>query len=219
MRETSSPSPFIRRTSRRRQIDFEIMVHWIEENSRVLDLGCGRGVLLEELQEKKNARVVGVDADPAKVASCIRRGVSVFQGDVSAMLSQFEEDSFDYVVFSRTLEMISEPGAVIHEALRIGRSVLVGTINRGYWKNRFQFLLRGRGVRNDVYPLTWEESPLTNHLSVGELLGFVEDSGLAIKRSVYLRGDWKKHCKVAASWRAGYAIFEITRRAGCSGKV
>jgi len=212
MSSASKPSPFLRRTNKRRQIDFEIMANWIEEGSSVLDLGCGRGVFLKELQAKKKVRAIGVDSDPSKVASCIRRGVNVIQGDASRTLSEFNDDSFDYVIFSRTLEMISEPGAVIRRALRIGRSVLVGTINRGFWNNRLYFLLRGRGARNDVYPLNWEDSPLTNHLSVGELEAFVRRADLRIRRSIYLRGNWKSRCRLASSWRAGYAIFEISKK-------
>jgi len=217
MNPKRAPSPLLNRTGRRRQIDFEIMADWIEPGSRVLDLGCGRGVLLKELLEKKNVRAVGVDSDPSKVASCIKRGVSVIQGDVADVLPEFEEASFDYVVLSRTLEMIDCPGEVILKALRIGSSVLVGTINRGYWRNRLQFLRRGRGVINDVYPLRWEESPLTNHLSVGELHDFVEKCELSVGRWIYLLGDWKRPCRIAPSWRAGYAIFEITKKESVSG--
>tara|TARA_R100000027_G_scaffold22267_1_gene16129 strand:- start:13985 stop:14626 length:642 start_codon:yes stop_codon:yes gene_type:complete len=211
MTERFPKSPFLRRTNKRRQIDFEIMAEWIEENSSVLDLGCGRGVLLRELMDRKKVYGVGVDSNPDKIASCVKRGVNAFQEDVSGALSRFRKSSFDYVVLTRTLELFEEPGEVIAEALTVGRSVLVGAVNRGYWRNRISFLLRGRTTKNAVYPLWWEESPLSNHLSVGELVGFAERNNLKISRSVYLRGDWKTPCSMLPNWLAGYAIFEIQR--------
>ncbi|MBC2603072.1 methionine biosynthesis protein MetW [Puniceicoccus vermicola] len=213
MTERFPKSPFLRRTNKRRQIDFEIMVDWIEEKSRVLDLGCGRGILLRELMDRKEVYGVGVDSNPEKIASCVKRGVNVFQGDVSKAMDRFNPSSFDYVVLTRTLELIEEPGEVIRRALGVGRSVIVGAVNRGYWRNRISFMLRGRTTRNAVYPLWWEDSPLSNHLSVGELYGFAERSGIEVRRVVYLRGDWKTPCNFLPNWLAGYAIFELRNRA------
>ena len=209
MSENSSKSPFLRRTLKRRQIDFEIMVDWVEEDSRVLDLGCGRGILLRELVDRKKVYGVGVDSDLRKIASCVKRGVNAFQEDVSLALRRFKPNSFDYVILSRTLELIDEPGRVIQEALSVGSSVLVGAVNRGYWRNRISFLLHGKTKRNDVYPLWWEESPLSNHLSVGELHAFASRNGIEVRRLVYLKGDWNTVCRTLPNWRAGYAIFEL----------
>lgn len=212
MSEPMPKSPFLKRTYKRRQIDFEIMADWIHEGSRVLDLGCGRGVLLRELADRKNVYGVGVDSDPDKIASCVKRGVNAFQEDVSKALGRFIPHSFDFVVFTRTLELIEGPGQVIQRALEIGDSVVVGAINRGYWQNRINFLLKGRTSRNAVYPLWWEDSPLSNHLSVGDLRQFATRNGIEIRRAVYLRGDWKTRCRVLPNLLAGYAIFELRRR-------
>jgi len=219
MSESQIKSPFLRRTLKRRQIDFEIMTDWIECGSRVLDLGCGRGILLRELMDHKEIYGVGVDASPEKIASCIKRGVNAFQEDVSGALRRFEADSFDYIVLTRTLELISEPQELILRALSVGRSVLVGAINRAYWRNRISFALRGRSVRNDVYPLHWEESPLSNHLSVGELHGFARRNNISIRREIFLRGHWRTPCRWLPEWRAGYVLFELTRSDQSGGAI
>ncbi|MEM0966663.1 MAG: methionine biosynthesis protein MetW [Verrucomicrobiota bacterium] len=210
MSERYPKSPFLQRTNKRRQIDFEILVDWIESGSRVLDLGCGRGILLRELIDRKNVYGIGVDSNPDKIASCIKRGVNAFQGDVKETMDRFEEDSFDYVVLTRTLELVGEPGAVIRKGLTIGRSVIVGAINHGFWKNRISYFLKGRSLKNDVYPFFWEDSPLSNHLSIGELIDFANREKLHVERAVYLRGDWKTRTGFMPNWLAGYGIFEIT---------
>lgn len=211
MSTPGSRSPILARSHKRRQIDLEIMVDWIRPGSRVLDLGCGRGVLLDELRRRKEVYGVGVDLDPEKVGVCIRKGLNIVQGDVAESLARFQPDSFDYVVFSRTLEMIGQPATTLGQALALAPSVLVGAINRGFWKNRWSFLSSGRTARNEVYPFPWEDLPLTNHLSVAEFLTFVRRSGYRLAEAVYLSGDWETRCRRWVSWRAGYAIFHLQR--------
>jgi len=205
-------SPFLRRSHKRRQIDFEIIIDWIQPGSRVLDLGCGRGVLLEELKNQKKAYTIGVDANPSKIASCIRRGVNAYQGDINDFMETFEKNSFDYVIFSRTLEMIHRPGEVICKACEISDEVVVGIINRAYWKNRLHILLHGQTIRNDVYPHKWGNSPLSNHVSIGQFIDFCQANELKINRRIYLQGDWDKPCRKFATWRAGYAIFSLSKK-------
>ena len=103
---------------------------------RVLDLGCGRGILLENLRETKNVNGLGVDFDCDKASACISRGVAVYQGDIRKALSMLPDNSFDWVVFSRMVEELPEPGQVILDALRVGKRVAVSFVNHGYWKNR-----------------------------------------------------------------------------------
>ena len=87
----------------RRQVDFQIIAKWVHDGDRILDLGCGRGILLEYLQQKKSIYGVGVDIDFDKILSCIQRKVNAYQGDVRAILAQFPDGAFDRVIFSRTV--------------------------------------------------------------------------------------------------------------------
>ena len=195
----------------KRSVDLQVITDWVTEGSRVLDLGCGRGVLLQELAQQKHARGIGVDLDVDKIAACVKRGLSAYQGDMMAFMASFDDGHFDHVICSRTLEEVDHPATVITEALRVGRALTVGFANYGYWKNRRDALLRGRKPRNDVYKTTWGESRPANPLTIADFEEFCAAHGYRITRRVHLRGDWKTRVKRWVNLRAGYALYEITR--------
>ena len=141
------PKPHHKRT-----VDMQVIADWIEPGSRVLDLGCGRGVLLEYLVQRKAVEAVGVDTSFSKVTSCIRRGLAAYQGDMEGFLREFPDGFFDHVLCSRTLQELAAPARVINEALRVGRRLAVGFVNHGYWENRVSLALNGRRLVNEVYP-------------------------------------------------------------------
>ena len=119
--------------SNKRTVDLQVITDWVTADSCVLDLGCGRGVLLEELAQHRNARGIGVDLQVDKIAGCVKRGLSAYQGDMMSFMAEFDDGHFDHVICSRTLEEVDHPSAVIDEALRVGRSLTVGFANYGYW--------------------------------------------------------------------------------------
>ena len=194
----------------KRTVDMQIIADWIEPGSQVLDLGCGRGVLLEFLVQSKAVRAVGVDTDFTKVTACIRRGLSAYQGDLEVFLKRFPDRFFDYVLCSRTVQELPHPARVIGEALRVGRKLTVGFVNHGYWKNRVSLALHGRRLVNDVYPSDWAGSRPSNPVTVVEFEHFCEESGVGMDRKVYLRGDWKTRCHFLPNLFSGYAIYELS---------
>src|SRR5690349_13603592 len=113
----------------KRTVDMQIIADWVEPRSRVLDLGCGRGVLLDMLAQTKDVLAVGVDLDFEKISAWIRRGITAYQGDMMEFMRAFPDNHFDRVICSRTLEEVGDPAAVIDEALRVGRAVTVGFVN------------------------------------------------------------------------------------------
>ena len=197
--------------SNKRTVDLQVITDWVSPDSRVLDLGCGRGVLLEELAQQKSTRGIGVDLQVEKIAACVKRGLSAYQGDMMGFMSAFDDGHFDHVICSRTLEEVDHPAQVIDEALRVGRSLTVGFANYGYWKNRLDSVLRGRKPQNDVHTTLWGDSRPANPLTIADFESFCADHGYRITRRVHLRGDWKTPCKTAPNLRAGYAIYELTR--------
>lgn len=194
----------------KRTVDMQIIADWVEPGSRVLDLGCGRGVLLDFLVQTKDVHAVGVDLDFDKISACVRRGLTAYQGDMMSLMRSLPDNHFDRVICSRTLEELPDPGAIIEQALRIGKTVTVGFVNHGYWKNRLAALL-GRKPRNSVYTTAWFESRPANPATLADFEHFCDLRRLRISRRAHLRGDWKTSCDFFANLLAGYALYDLTR--------
>ena len=201
----------------KKEADFKIIDDWVEPSSKVLDLGCGKGALLEYLRDTKDVFGLGVDYDLNKATACVARGVTVCQEDIRKVLSNLKDNSFDWVIFSRMVEELEEPGKVILEALRVGKRVAISFVNYSYWKNRYRFLRSGVRIRNEVYPDPWETSKLRNYFSVRDFELFCKDMKakkieFSIGRKVFHRGDWVKTCKFLPNLRAGLAIYELIKK-------
>ncbi|MET0263160.1 MAG: methionine biosynthesis protein MetW [Rariglobus sp.] len=195
----------------KRSVDMQIIADWVTPGSRVLDLGCGRGVLLDYLVQTKQVHAVGVDLDFDKISACVRRGLTAYQGDMMSLMRELPEGHFDRVICSRTLEELPDPGAIIEQALRIGRTVTVGFVNHGYWKNRTAAFFLGRKPRNAVYTTAWFESRPTNPATIADFEDFCSLRQLKIAHRAYLGGDWKTTSRLAPNLLAGYALYDLTR--------
>ena len=195
----------------KRTVDMQIIGDWVEPGSRVLDLGCGRGVLLDYLQQTKRVRGLGVDLDFHKILGCVRRGVTAYQGDLETVMGAFPDRFFDRVICSRTVQELADPAAVILEALRVGRALTVGFVNHGYWKNRVDACLRGRKPRNPVYTTAWYESRPANPVTIADFEDFCAAQGIAVTRRALLRGDWRTPCRIRPNLFAGYALYDLAK--------
>jgi methionine biosynthesis protein MetW len=195
----------------KRTVDMEIIGDWVEPNTRVLDLGCGPGVLLDYLVQKKKVSAVGVDLEFAKITSCVRRGIAAYQGDMTSFMRAFPEKHFDRVICSRTVHELADPTTVILEALRVGRAMTVGFVNHGFWKNRINTLVQGRKIRNEVYTTEWFESRPANPVTVADFEHFCEAKGIKITRRAHLSGNWRTPCRMLPNLLAGYALYDLTR--------
>jgi methionine biosynthesis protein MetW len=109
------------------------------------------------------------------------------------------------------VQELADPAAVILEALRVGRSVTVGFVNHGYWKNRTDAFLRGRKPRNPVYTTAWYESRPANPVTIVDFEDFCSAKGIAISRRALLRGDWHTPCAFRPNLFAGYALYDLTK--------
>lgn len=217
--ETSKTAGFRKLNNRyevKKEADFRAIDQWVGPKESVLDLGCGEGLLLEHLRETKQVHGLGVDRDLGKSISCVSRKVPVYQEDILTALAKFSDNSFDWVIFSRMVEELPEPGNILKQALRVGKRVAVSFVNHGYWRNRFNFLSKGARLCNEVYPRRWESSHLSNHFSVLEFEEFckrLKDDGEKVRlgRKVFYRGDWVKKCSFLPNLRSGLAIYEMVK--------
>lgn len=200
----------VAKTKEKRSVDMQIMRDWVEPGSRVLDLGCGRGVLLDYLKNSRKAETVGVDLDASKIHSCVKRGLNAYLGDMTEFMQAFPDKHFDRVLCSRTVQELEDPTKIIQEALRVSKNVTMGFVNHAYWRNRVSMLTQGSKVVNEVYPESWWNSRLANPVSVNQFEAFCKAHGFKIERCVYLRGDWKREVKRFPNWFCGYAIYDLS---------
>ncbi len=131
--------------------DFELIASWIPERARVLDLGCGDGVLLAGLSATHGTSGYGVEIDAAGVAASVRNGVNVIQMDMETGLSTFEDNAFDFVILSHTLQAMRNVELIMREMLRVGREGIVTFPNFGYWRHRLEV--------STALPYQWYDTP------------------------------------------------------------
>jgi methionine biosynthesis protein MetW len=132
---------------------------WIKENSRVLDLGCGDGSLLETLSNKNQVRGYGLEIDPDSISQCIGRGVNVIEQDLNEGLENFADASFDTVVMMQTLQTLRYPHLVLDEMLRIGKQCIVTFPNFGHWRTRADLVFSGRMPVTKRLSYQWYDTP------------------------------------------------------------
>jgi methionine biosynthesis protein MetW len=168
--------------------DYAIISELIEPNSRVLDLGCGEGELLQWLVQNKAVDARGIEIDGPKVQRAIARGVSVYQSDIDDGLTGYPDDSFDYVILSQTLQETRRPLEVLREMLRIGRHAIVAFPNYGHWAVRLSLLATGRAPRTRCFPHEWYASPNIHFLTVRDFEQLARGQHWKVERKIFLAG-------------------------------
>jgi methionine biosynthesis protein MetW len=169
--------------------DYAIISELVEPGTRVLDLGCGEGELLEWLRDHKNVDGRGVELTGASVQKAIARGVSVYQGDLEAGLGDYPAQAFDYVILSQTLQQTRDPLGVLKGMLRIGRRGIVAFPNFGHWRVRVSHLLTGRSPQTELFPYDWYDSPNIHFLTVLDFEALAEQEKWRVERRIFLAGN------------------------------
>lgn len=188
--------------------DYAIIGELVEPGTRVLDLGCGEGLLLSWLKENKNVSGRGVELSGASVQKAIARGVSVYQGDLESALEDYPDKAFDYVILSQTLQETRAPLKVLESMLRIGRRGIVAFPNFGHWRVRWSHLWTGGAPKTDLFPHDWYDSPNIHFLTVFDFEGLARKENWRIERSIFLAGG--DEVTVYPNLMAEVAVFLFT---------
>jgi methionine biosynthesis protein MetW len=168
--------------------DFAAIAQWVTPGARVLDLGCGDGALFKYLKRERDISGYGVEIDDANVLACVNNGVNVVQRNLEGGLREFEDQSFDYVILSQTLQAMRNGERIIQEMLRVGREGIVTFPNFGYWRNRLH-VLGGRMPLSENLPYQWFDTPNIHLCTLDDFERFCSERRIRIlQRQVLTSG-------------------------------
>jgi len=166
--------------------EYKIIKNIIEKNSRVLDVGCDDGTLMELLKIDKNVDIRGIEISKEKVQICISKGLTVIEGNAEFDLKQFPNDSFDYVVLGQTLQAFINPEIVIKELLRVGKKAIITIPNFGHWRVRLNLLIKGTMPITNSLPNNWYNTPNIHMCTIKDFVKFSKIINFKIFKSLAL---------------------------------
>jgi methionine biosynthesis protein MetW len=177
--------------------EFQIITQLINKESRVLDVGCGDGGLMQYLKENKNVDIRGLEISKNNVRKCISKGLTTIEGDAEKDLIQFPNKSFDYVILSQTLQAFLNPQLVINELLRVGKQAIVTIPNFGYWKIRLHLLLKGTMPVTKTLPNEWYDTPNLHMCTIKDFVEFCKKNEFKLNKSLALNENKFSNIKVS----------------------
>ena len=169
--------------------EFQIISELIKNNSRVLDVGCGDGILMKYLKDNKNVDSRGLEISKEKVQMCIAEGLSVIEGNAENDLKQFPDLSFEYAILGQTLQAFYKPEKVIDDLLRVSKKAIITIPNFGYWKIRIHLLLKGTMPVNKDLPNEWYNTPNLHMCTIKDFVNFCNKKNINLFRSIALHEE------------------------------
>ena len=191
------------------RLDYKIISGIIEPGSKVLDLGCGGGELIDYVQHTKNANVQGIELNEDEIYKCVARGLSVFHGDIDDGLKSFPDKSFDYVILNQSLQEMLKIDYVVDEALRVGKKVIIGFPNFAHLSARSKLFFFGRAPVTENLPYSWYNTPNIRFLGIKDFKEYCRKKDMQVLSIHYL--GKKREVGFLPNLFAEYAIFVVKK--------
>ena len=172
--------------------DHKLISQWVEAGSRVIDLGCGNGDLLNYLQKHKDVSGYGVELDASMIPQCIDNDINVIQINLDEGLDHFDSDSFDTVILSLTLQAMRRPRQLLEEMMRVGKQGIVTFPNFAHWPNRWQIAVSGKMPVSEELPYKWYDTPNIHLCTLSDFHALCDQLGFEIESSVAVRADGRQ---------------------------
>ena len=190
--------------------DLAIIAREVRANARVLDVGCGDGLLMAALRDTKGVDARGMELNARDVATAVARGLSVVQGDADIDLAYYPDGSFDYAILSQTLQTTKRPDLVLDYLVRIGRQAFVSFPNFAQWRIRFAHMFGGRMPVTEQLPDRWYDTPNIHHVTIDDFRSLLDERNIKIEGQWFLSGDKPRNERLA-NLLAQHAVFLLRR--------
>ncbi|MCE5340576.1 MAG: homoserine O-acetyltransferase [Planctomycetaceae bacterium] len=197
---------------KRVRVDYELIESLVKSDTRVLDVGCGDGILLLSLQRDKNIEAEGIEVDEKMIHQCAGTGLNIIHRDIERGLQHYPDKSFDYAILSKTLQTLKNPHIVFKELLRVADKVIVSFPNFAYWKCRAGLFFSGRAPRTKQLPFRWYDTPNIHFMSLKDFDEFCEEIGAQIEVKIPLIGNRRSPVKFAPNIFAEQAIYLTSKK-------
>ena len=197
------------------RIDLQLIADMVEPSSRLLDIGCGDGSLLEYLWHEKDVDGRGIELSMEGVNACVSQGLSVIQGDADTDLFNYPDHAFDFVILAQTLQATRAPKEVLENLLRIGRRAIVSLPNFGYWRVRLSLALQGRMPHTETLPHNWYDTPNIHFCTIRDFVDLCDELEIVIEKSFSLdstgRGNQVRNGYFNANLLGEQGVFVLSR--------
>jgi len=191
-------------------LEYRAILKWIRQGSSVLDLGCGDGALLDLLVRERSVRAQGIEIDEQAIYQCVAKGLSVFHEDIDHGLSDYADQSFDYVILNQSFQQVKSPDLVLKETLRVGREVIAGFPNFAHYQARLQIFFEGKTPVTPSLPYEWHDTPNLHFLSISDFIEYCRQRNIKIEKAAFV--GKKRRIKIFPNLFALTGIFLISNR-------
>ena len=191
-----------------KRLDFIKISEWVDSETKVLDLGCADGTLLKFLKQQKNINGYGIEIDPSNIEKGIKNKINIIQMNLEDGLSVFNDQFFDTVILSQTLQAMVNIDKIMDEMKRVGKNIIVSFPNFGFWKNRFQ-ILNGKMPKSADLPHEWYNTPNIHLCTIKDFEDLCAKKGLTITNQLFLMDNHP--IKYFSNLRGSLGIFQLTQ--------